>query len=282
MNKNTWNISTIVLNGQQLRVAIRPGKPHLTPILVFNGIGASLELVFPFVEAFDPDQGVITFDVPGVGGSSTPLLPYRFPGLARLSARVLDHFGYEEVNVFGVSWGGLLAQQFAHDYPGRCQKLILAATCSGIIGIPASPKVGLVMASPRRYIDPNYAALVAGTIYGGEFRGDPILGATHAGKVKPTSRRGYYYQLAALAGFTSLHWLHRLRQPTLVMAGNDDPLIPLFNARLMAWRIPYSEFHVVEGGHLFLLTQAKETANTIESFLRASYNNLANGAQLTY
>jgi pimeloyl-ACP methyl ester carboxylesterase len=56
-----------------------PGKPHLTPLLIFNGIGANLELVFPFIEALDPDLEVIAFDVPGVGGSSTPRHPYRFP-----------------------------------------------------------------------------------------------------------------------------------------------------------------------------------------------------------
>ncbi len=267
MNKNVWNISTIAIGGQRIKVAIRPGKPHLTPILLFNGIGASLELVIPFADQFDPDRGVITFDVPGVGGSSTPLLPYRFPGHAKMAAKVLDYFGYGFVNVFGVSWGGFLAQQFAHDYPQRCKKLILAATCSGVIGPPPSPKLGLIMASPRRYIDAEYAERVAGTIYGGEFRDDPELVKSFASKINPTSKRGYYYQLAALAGWTSLHWLRNVKQPTLVLAGNDDPLIPLTNAKLLAWCLPNSELFVVEGGHLFLLTQAYATAKRIEEFL---------------
>lgn len=267
MHNAPWKIQTIKLNSQTLRVAIRKGKPHLTPLVLFNGIGASMELLAPFVEALNPDQEVILFDAPGVGGSSVPSLPYRFPGLATLVAGMLDHFGYDEVNVFGISWGGFLAQQFAHDYPDRCKKLILVATCSGVIGFPASLDVGLVMASPRRYTDPEYAAQVAGKIYGGAFRHDTELVKAHASKVKSASRRGYYWQLAALAGWSSLLWLHRLRQPTLVMAGNDDPLIPLINARILAWGLPNSELQVVDGGHLFIVTQMEETARAVEEFL---------------
>ena len=59
---------TIELDGQYLRKAVRPGNSALPTLLVFNGIGANLELVFPFVEALDPDLEVIAFDVPGVGG----------------------------------------------------------------------------------------------------------------------------------------------------------------------------------------------------------------------
>lgn len=94
---------TVELDNQSIRTAVRPGKPHLTPLLIFNGIGANLELVFPFIEALDPDTEVIAFDVPGVGGSSTPRHPYRFPGLAKLTARMLDYLDYGQVNVIGVS-----------------------------------------------------------------------------------------------------------------------------------------------------------------------------------
>ena len=67
---------------------------------------------------------------------------------------------------------------------------------------------------------------------------------------------GYAFQLYAIAGWSSLPWLHRLRTPTLVVAGDDDPVIPLANARLMAHRIPDARLHVVRGGgHLFLLDE---------------------------
>ena len=140
MSTSAFVIKTITLNGQTIKTAVRPGKPHLTPLLLCNGIGASIDLVVPFINSLDPDLEVIAFDVPGVGGSSTPWLPYRFEGLAKTVARMLDYLDYGQVNVFGVSWGGFLAQQFAKDYPERCKKLILAATSTCLLYTSPSPR----------------------------------------------------------------------------------------------------------------------------------------------
>ena len=258
---------TIELDGQYLRTAVRPGNSSLPPLLIFNGIGANLELVFPFVAALDPELEVIAFDVPGVGGSSTPATPFRFPGLAKLAARMLDYLDYSQVNVIGVSWGGALAQQFAYSYPERCKKLILAATSAGAVMVPGRPKVLLKMASPRRYIQPSHRVKIAPDIYGGAFRRDPHLAENHANKVRSSGKLGYYWQLFAGLGWTSIHWLHKIRQPTLILAGDDDPLIPLVNMRLLAWRIPNSELHIIDDGHLFLITRAQSVAPLIMTFL---------------
>ncbi|MBD9396732.1 poly(3-hydroxyalkanoate) depolymerase [Pseudomonas sp. PDM11] len=258
---------TIVLDQQTIRTAVRPGSPDKVPLLIFNGIGANLELVMPFVNALDKDQEIIAFDVPGVGGSSTPSIPYRFPGLAKLAARMLDYLDYGQVNAIGVSWGGALAQQFARDYPERCKKLVLAATSAGAVMIPGKPKVLWRMASPRRYLQPSYGVHIAADIYGGAFRRDPKLALSHASKVRSGGKLGYYWQLFAGMGWTSIHWLHKIRQPTLVLAGNDDPIIPLLNMRLLAWRIPNSELHVIDDGHLFLVTRAEVVAPIIMKFL---------------
>ncbi|MDD1506511.1 MULTISPECIES: poly(3-hydroxyalkanoate) depolymerase [unclassified Pseudomonas] len=258
---------TIVLDQQTIRTAVRPGSPDKVPLLIFNGIGANLELVMPFVNALDKDQEIIAFDVPGVGGSSTPSIPYRFPGLAKLAARMLDYLDYGQVNAIGVSWGGALAQQFARDYPERCKKLVLAATSAGAVMIPGKPKVLWRMASPRRYLQPSYGVHIAADIYGGAFRRDPKLALSHASKVRSGGKLGYYWQLFAGMGWTSIHWLHKIRQPTLVLAGDDDPIIPLLNMRLLAWRIPNSELHVIDDGHLFLVTRAEVVAPIIMKFL---------------
>ena len=258
---------TIVLDQQTIRTAVRPGSPDKVPLLIFNGIGANLELVMPFVNALEKDQEIIAFDVPGVGGSSTPSIPYRFPGLAKLAARMLDYLDYGQVNAIGVSWGGALAQQFARDYPERCKKLVLAATSAGAVMIPGKPKVLWRMASPRRYLQPSYGVHIAADIYGGAFRRDPKLALSHASKVRSGGKLGYYWQLFAGMGWTSIHWLHKIRQPTLVLAGDDDPIIPLLNMRLLAWRIPNSELHVIDDGHLFLVTRAEVVAPIIMKFL---------------
>lgn len=265
--RQSFVFRTIELDGQVLRTAVRPGKGHMPPLLVFNGIGANLELVFPFVQALDPDLEVIVFDAPGVGGSSTPSTPFRFPGLAKLAARMLDYLDYAQVNVIGVSWGGALAQQFAHDYPERCKKLILAATAAGMVMVPGRPHVLLKMASPRRYLQPSHVIKIAPDIYGGAFRRDPNLARSHAAKVRSSGKMGYYWQLFAGIGWTSFHWLHKIRQPTLILAGDDDPIIPLVNMRMLAWRIPNSVLHVIDDGHLFLVTRADAVAPIIMRFL---------------
>jgi len=72
-------------------------------------------------------------------------------------------------------------------------------------------------------------------------------------------------------GWTSLPWLHRLRQRTLVMAGDDDPIVPLPDGRILAWRIPRAHLHIVHGGgHLFLLEEPAACAATIAQFLQTA------------
>src|SRR5215813_12070012 len=98
-------ISLRDVEGQTLRVGVRHGDETRPPLLLFNGIGANIELLEPFLDALD-GPGAIIFDVPGVGGSPAPVLPYRPSTLAWLSARLLDQLGYQQVDVLGVSWGG--------------------------------------------------------------------------------------------------------------------------------------------------------------------------------
>jgi pimeloyl-ACP methyl ester carboxylesterase len=218
----TAEVRSVAVGRQLLRVCVRPaqggpaqggpGQAPRPPLLLINGIGASLELLEPFVDAVDPAVEVIRFDPPGVGGSEVPLGPYRFTGLGRLIARLL----------------------------------------------------------PRRYLQRGYLQQIAGDIYGGSARADPaaVAATMHDGnRVGPSL--GYLYQLAAGAGWTSIPFLPWLRQPTLIMSGDDDPIIPLANGRLMHRLIPDSRLHVYQGGHLGLVTEAAKLAPVIDDFLGA-------------
>lgn len=254
------------VGGQLLRVGERPSKRGHPPLLLFNGIGANIELVEPFFDAMN-GHGAIVFDVPGVGGSPAPKLPYRPRTLARMSARLLDQLGYKEVDVLGVSWGGALAQQFAFQNAARCRRLILAATSPGHAMVPGKPSVMLRMATPQRYKDPNYLKRIAGDIYGGAFRGSPELVGKHLRHVHWSSDYGYYLQLVAAFGWTSLPWLRLLRQPTLVMAGTDDPIVPFVNGQILARIIPHARLVAIDDGHLFLVTSATQSAEIISEFL---------------
>jgi len=259
---------TITVRGQRLRVAIRKGDGTRTPLLLMNGIGVNLEVLQPFVDALTPAIEVIRFDVPGTGGSPSPRIPYRFSVLAWLVTQMLDQLGYQQIDVLGVSWGGALAQQFAFQYPVRCRRLILVSTGTGAFMVPGKPSALAKIATPRRYQDPVYMAQIAGEIYGGKMRTRPELAHEFARTAHLGSVLGYFYQMLGAVGWTSILWLRTLRQPTLILHGDDDPLVPLVNAKIMQRLIPHAKLYIFHDGHLGLGTSAQELAQVVDQFLR--------------
>jgi poly(3-hydroxyalkanoate) depolymerase len=261
-------IRNIIVGRQTIRTCIRAGDPARPALVMANGIGASLELLQPFVDEIDPRIGVIRFDVPGVGGSPLPPRPYRFSGLVRLLDRVLDQLGCDQVDMLGISWGGALAQQFALLDPRRCRRLVLASTATGSLMVPAGPRILKNMITPRRYRDPGYAVQIAANVYGGKLRDDPELARELLHEhLRLGAGRGYAYQLLAGFGWTSLPFLPLIRQQTLILAGNDDPIIPLVNARIMRRLLPHADLLIYDDGHLGLLTRAPELGKAVSDFL---------------
>jgi poly(3-hydroxyalkanoate) depolymerase len=260
--------STINVDGHSLRVRIRRGAG--TPLLIFNGIGASFELLEPFVAALT-DVEVILFDVPGIGGSAAPKLPYRFAGLSRLADKMLDFLGYRDpVDVLGVSWGGAMAQQFAFTCRKRCRRLILAATTAGVLMVPGKPSLLRLLFNGRRFTDPEFMRQIAPDLYGGQFRRNPQLAYDLADHMNPPALRGYLYQQLAFLSWTSMHWLMMLPQRTLVISGKDDPLAPPINGHILSFLIPRARLHLVDDGHLFLVTSAATVAPMVMEFLRTA------------
>ena len=260
------DVRMVEVGRQPLCVATTRGPAGRPPLLLFSGIGANWQLAKPFLHALTNSAAII-FDVPGIGGSPPPPLPYRPSTLARLAARLVTKLGHQQVDVGGVSWGGGIAQQFAHQHGDTCRKLVLAATSPGAIMVPGRLSVILKLATPRRYFDRNYMRSIAAEIYGGAFRRNPELIARHAQAMFGASSLGYLLQLLAITGWTSLPWLASLRQPTLVLMGRDDPLVPPVNGRILARLIPNARLQMIDDGHLFMVTQPVETARTIEAFL---------------
>ena len=197
------------------------------------------------------------------------------PGLARTVDRALEVLGYDQVDVLGVSFGGVLAQQLAHQAPQRVRRLVLAATAAGVPGlggVPGSPRALLALATPRRYQSPDYYRRIAGALYGGQARREPdaLLHGSIARFTEAPSLRGYLAQLYAISFWTGLPWLWRFRQPTLVLAGDDDPIVPVINGHILTRVIPQARLEIIRGGgHLFLLEYPTEHAALIAEFLTA-------------
>jgi poly(3-hydroxyalkanoate) depolymerase len=257
----------IIVAGQRLRVAIRPGNGTCTPLLLMNGIGVNLEVLQSFVDALDPALEIIRFDAPGTGGSPAPLIPYRFTSLARLVTKMLDQSGYKQVDVLGVSWGGGLAQQFAVQYPRRCRRLILVSTGTGAFMVPGRLSILAKMAMPRRAMDHSSFERFVEDLYGGSLPTQPEIVHELARADQSGGFRSYLYQALGVWGWTSLPWLRLLRQPTLILHGNNDQLIPPVNAKILHRLIPYSQLYIFHGGHLGLSTSINEVAPAIERFL---------------
>ena len=257
----------MVVDGLGIEVSTRgTGRP----VLLIMGLGGNLAMWEPLERELVP-RGfrTITYDAPGTGGSDSWRRPRRMPAVARLVEDLLTVLGEQQVDVVGVSLGGAVAQQLAHQAPERVHRMVLAATMPGLGGVPGSPAVLLEMSTPRRYHDPAYFRSVAGTLYGGRSRvGGPPPELAVGRFARPPTWSGYLHQLYAIQGWSSMPWLHRLRQPTMVMSGDDDPIVPLVNGRLLAWRIPDGRLHIVRGGgHLFLLEEPRASAAAIAGFL---------------
>lgn len=246
---------TLSVKGLQLKVSIR-GEG--APLLLLNGLGG-------LIRAFDPlrdelaDFKTITLDVPGVGSSQTPRWPMRLPSHADLIAELLTQLDLEQVDVFGVSWGGALAQEFALRHPNRVRRLILAATSAG----PA------MLVKPGDILDFFGGRNTALHPQEGSRQSlHTLLDFGVAKGMLTTNPRAYYYQLAALVGWTSLLRLFRLRQPTLILAGDRDTLVLPYNGRILRRGIRRAELHILHGeGHFFLVTSARLTAEAMREFL---------------
>jgi pimeloyl-ACP methyl ester carboxylesterase len=132
-------IRFVDVDGLRLRTSVRGSG---RPLLLITGLGVSLDLAAPFERELTA-RGVqaISFDAPGTGQSAAYAWPRRMSGLARTVESMLDVLGYERVDVLGVSLGGVLAQQLAHQAQHRVRQLVLAATGPGLGGVPGSPRV---------------------------------------------------------------------------------------------------------------------------------------------
>lgn len=262
---------TLTVAGRRIRVAVRPGThPEVRPLVLVNGIGASLELLEPLAETLDPRREVIRFDVPGIGGSQGSPVPLPMAALSALLADLLDQLdaltggSHRIVDLLGLSWGGGVAQQFALQYPRRTGRLVLVSTGTGVMMVPARIGVLARMLTPRRYNDRDYRRHAGREIYVGE---DQDAVDALFSRVRPVRAKAYLHQLFALTTWTSLPVLPMIAAPTLVLAGRRDPVIPVANAHLMASLLPHSTVHLHDGGHLGLLTRPDELGRVVDDFL---------------
>jgi len=249
----------------RLRIARHGDGP---PLLLINGLGAPLEMWRPLLRHLR-DYGVVTFDMPGCGLSSTPRQPLGMRGLASIVETMMRLAGPTRAHVLGYSLGGLVAQELAFRHPERVERLVLCATTAGFPSVPPRPLAGWLLLMPARYNSAAAAKMIVPVIAGGRTRRERrVLDANLPQRLAhPPSLVGYMHQLYAASGFSSHRWLRRIPHPTLVLAGDDDPLIAVANARYLARAIPGAKLSVMAGaGHLMLIDEPRQAGELIRQF----------------
>ena len=242
-------------------------------LLLIMGLGAnatSWEMQLP---AFSREYRTIAFDNRGSGRTDKPQSPYTIPQMADDAAALLDHLGIASAHVFGMSMGGMIAQEMALRHPQRVRTLVLGGTMAGgPNAVMAGPQLIQQWASTA--LLPLEQAIENGLrfLYSEEF-----IARNHERLVRRALDLAYLQpplhavqrQVMAVLQFNTFQRLADVTAPTLVISGTADQIVPPENSRILAERIPGAQLIELEGaGHGFLAEKAEETNSTVLAFLR--------------
>lgn len=260
---------TAHLNGIDVYHEIRGTGPRL---LVFNGSGATIASSAPLIDALAAHFEVLVHDQRCLGRTTVTESVPTMADYAADAAALLDHVGWPTARVFGISFGGMVAQEFAVTWPERVERLALLCTSPGgeggssyplhtIAALPADEQDRLRLQLADSRYTPDFLA---------EHPFDRMLvemGAQARAAAKPADQvRGEALQLEARSHHDVWDRLGRITCPTLVAYGEYDVLAPPGNSRAIASRIPGAELRGYEGGHLFVV-QDRRAMGDITGFL---------------
>ena len=240
------------------------------PLLLIMGLGYPSAAWYRTRPTLSRKYRTIAFDNRGVGQTDMPPGPYPIPVMAADAAAVLDAAELESAHVFGISMGGMIAQEFALQYPHRVRSLILGCTAAGgPTAVRAEPEVtDMVMA--RGSMTPEQAALAAiPFIYDlGTPRNliDEDLAIRRPWFPRPEA---YNAQLQGIIAWESYSRLEKIAAPTLVIHGESDRLVLAANGKLIADKIKGARFVMLDhASHIFTTDQAVAAQNAVLEFLQ--------------
>lgn len=243
------------------------------PLLLIMGLGAAATGWEAQIPDFSREYQVIAFDNRGAGRTDKPKEPYTISQMADDAAGLLDVLGIPCAHVYGMSMGGMIALEMALSHPLRVRTLILGGTMAGGPKAVTASSALLQEWIASSMLPPEQAArAVLKFLYSDEFiarNGDRLVerwvSLSHLRPPQDALQR----QLRAIAQFNAYDRLDRIRAPTLIIAGTEDKIVPVENARILAERIPGAELVELPGaGHGFLMERAAEANAVVLEFLR--------------
>jgi 3-oxoadipate enol-lactonase len=240
------------------------------PILLIMGLGWTSHMWHRTRDLLAAKYRVITFDNRGVGRSDVPPGPYPIATMAADAAAVLDAAGVKSAHLYGISMGGMIAQEFTLQYPARVKSLILGCTAAGgPAALQPAPEVLQVLM--RRGMKPEEAIEAIDPFIYEPGTSPELLAEDRKLRIEwyPTAD-GYIGQLQGIMMWEAYNRLSQIAVPTLVVHGESDQLIPAGNAKLLADRIPNAQLVMISNAsHIFPTDQPKITDEAVLSFLSA-------------
>ncbi|MFZ0634767.1 MAG: alpha/beta fold hydrolase [Candidatus Acidiferrales bacterium] len=240
------------------------------PLLLIMGLGYASNMWHRSRPALAKLYRTVAFDNRGVGQSDAPAGVYSIALMASDAAALLDAAGVERAHVFGVSMGGMIAQEFALQYPKRVRSLILGCTASGgTHAVKAEPEALQILR--RQGMSPSELSEAIMPFIYDAATSRSLIDEDMAIRMKwyPTLQ-GYTGQIQGILGWEAYSRIDQITAPTLVIHGETDRLIPAANARLIANRIPGAKLVLIpHASHIFETDQPGMANRAIIEFLAA-------------
>jgi 3-oxoadipate enol-lactonase len=238
------------------------------PLLLIMGLGYASILWYRIRPTLAQRFRTIAFDNRGVGQSDVPPGPYSMATMAADAAAVLDAAGFDRVHVLGISMGGMIAQEFALQYPSRTRSLILGCTSpGGALAVRAAKNVTDILLARGMTVEQARQAILP-YIYDPATSREKIEEDTRLRRSCLPTAEGYMAQLQAIFAWESYSRLRQITTPTLVIHGISDALIPPQNGQLLANAIPGAKLVILDhASHLFLTDQTEAAERAILEFL---------------
>ena len=242
------------------------------PILLIMGLGGSALAWQSQIPTFSQHLRVIAHDNRDAGRSDTAAAEYSVADMADDAAALLGHLDIGSAHVYGVSMGGMIAQELALRHPARVRTLVLGCTTPCLVAMPPSEKAARAnmesAALPLREAFERSSWTGYSDGYFAAYKDDLWLRVqVEAGLTPPLDALRRHYTV--VGGFDVRERVAQIRAPTLVMTGDDDPLVPPENSRFLAEHIPGAESIVFPGGrHAFNVEFEEESNSAVLDFIR--------------
>ncbi|MCL6477662.1 MAG: alpha/beta hydrolase [Peptococcaceae bacterium] len=245
------------------------------PLVMLTGLSGNASWWEPgLIDTLAEDYQVVLLDNRGAGRSDSPDMEYSIGMFAADTLGLMDELGIAKTHLLGVSMGGMIAQEFALNYPGRLEKLVLCCThCGGPGFIPPDPDIMELLRSPMaglayEEIERRMVRLLFSQ-RGIAAKPEKLKECMRRMTIAPISPQSFKRQLQATFKFDTWERLGNIKAPTLIMVGEDDVLIPPGNSATLAERIPGARLVTFKNaGHEFIMEVPEQFLATVREFLR--------------